>query len=182
DGNPPATDQFALPAWRDFFADDKLRALIAEALTNNRELRVAALNIQAARAQYHVQRAQSLPRLDATANGDIEGRESPSGSGDEVVTRQYSAGVGLSAFEIDLFGRIRSLNRAALQDYLATAEARNALQMSLIAQVASAYVNYAGDLELLAVARDTFDSQTHSLELTQSLFDAGTVSGLDLAQ
>ncbi|MES1158694.1 MAG: efflux transporter outer membrane subunit [Terricaulis silvestris] len=176
-----ATTAPSLPAWRDFYASDKLREVITETLANNRDLRVAALNIQAARAQYHVQRAQSLPGLDATGSGIVSGTQPPHG-GNETITREYTGGVSLSPFEIDLFGRARSLNRGALQRYLATAEARDALQLSLVSQVASAYVAYAADLELVGIAKDTYDSQRHSLDLTQALYNEGAVSALTLAQ
>lgn len=167
-----------LPEWHAFFADVKLRALIELAIEENRDLRVAALNIERARAQYRVQRAQSLPAIDAVGSGTLQG-VTPQG-GAELVERQYSAGVGLAAFELDLFGRVRGLNRAALQRYFATADARDAVQISLISEVASAYLSYAGDLELLRLAQDTLNSQRESLTLTQRRFEAGASSQLDV--
>jgi outer membrane protein, multidrug efflux system len=168
-----------LPEWRAFFADAKLKALIELALAQNRDLRVAALNIERARAQYHIQRAQSLPAIDASASGALNGVIT---NGDEVVERQYSAGVGVTAFELDLFGRVRGLNRAALQRYFATEDARDSVQISLISEVASAYLTYAGDLELLRLAQDTLASQQASLDLTQHRLDAGASSQLDVYQ
>ena len=170
--------QAALPEWRAFFADEKLTQLIELALEENRDLRVAALNIERARAQYGVQRSQSLPGVNAVGAGDING-VGPNG-GDDAVTRQYTAGVGITNFELDLFGRVRSLNRAALQRYFATADARDSVQISLIAEVANAYLTYAGDLELLRLAQDTYQSQEQSLSLTQQRFEAGAASRLDL--
>lgn len=170
--------QAALPEWRAFFVDEKLTQLIELALQENRDLRVAALNIERARAQYGVQRSQSLPGVSAVGSGDIGG-VGPNG-GDDVVTRQYSAGVGITNFELDLFGRVRSLNRAALQNYFATADARDSVQISLIAEVANAYLNYAGDLELLRLAQETYQSQEQSLSLTQQRFEAGAASRLDV--
>lgn len=167
-----------LPAWRDFFADEKLRALITLALEHNRDLRIAALNIERARAQYRIQRAQRLPSIDAAASGDLQG-VTPQG-GDEVVERQYSAGVALAAFELDFFGRVRGLSRSALQQYLATRDARDSAQISLIAEVASAYLTYAGDLELLRLAQDTLTAQQESLTLTQQRFETGVSSQLDV--
>ncbi|HRE43757.1 MAG TPA: efflux transporter outer membrane subunit [Terricaulis sp.] len=169
----------AMPEWRAFFADEKLSALIEIAIENNRDLRVAALNIERARSQYRIQRAQSVPGVSAVGQGDISG-VTPGGQGGDIVDRQYSAGLGITNFELDLFGRVRGLNRAALQRYFATADARDSVQISLIAEVANAYLTYAGDLELLRLAQDTFQSQDESLSLTQQRFDAGAASALDL--
>jgi multidrug efflux system outer membrane protein len=174
----PAQGKATLPGWRDFFADEKLRTLIALALEENRDLRVAAINIERARAQYRIQRAQRLPSIDAVASGEITG-VSPA-EGEETIERTYSAGLGLAAFEIDFFGRVRGLSRSALQQYLATADARDTAQISLIAEVASAYLNYAGDLELLQLAQDTLRAQQESLTLTQRRFEEGVSSQLDL--
>lgn len=171
--------QAAMPAWRAFFADEKLSALIEIALENNRDLRVAALNIERARSQYRIQRAQSVPAIAAVGQGEIAG-VTPGGQGGDIVDRQYSAGLGVTNFELDLFGRVRGLNRAALQRYLATADARDSVQISLIAEVANAYLTYAGDLELLRLAQETFESQDASLRLTQQRFHAGAASALDL--
>jgi len=168
----------ALPQWDAFYADPKLNALIARALDENRDLRIAALNIDRARSQYRIQRAQSLPQIDAAASGDITGVET--GSGSEAISRSYTAGAALTAFEIDFFGRVRGLNRAALQRYLATEDARDSAQISLISEVASVYLVWAGDLELLRLAQDTLSSQQHSLDLTQRRFDAGASSQLDV--
>ncbi|MGE0827892.1 MAG: efflux transporter outer membrane subunit [Hyphomonadaceae bacterium] len=167
----------ALPEWRAFFTDQKLQTLIGMALEENRDLRVAALNIERARSQYRIQRAQSLPAIDAVATGQID---SLTIAGDEAIERQYSAGAGVTAFELDLFGRVRGLNRAALQTYLATADARDSVQISLIAEAATAYLTYAGDLELLRLAQDTLTAQQQSLDLTRQRFEAGASSQLDL--
>lgn len=178
-GAAQTADQAALPEWRAFFADDKLVQLIDLALEENRDLRVAALNIERARAQYGVQRSQSLPGVSAMGSGDITG-VTPGGQGGSTVERQYSAGVGVTNFELDLFGRVRGLNRAALQRYFATADARDSVQISLIAEVANAYLNFAGDLELLRLAQDTYESQAESFTLTQRRFEAGAASQLDV--
>lgn len=167
-----------LPEWQTFFADEKLRAVIALALEQNRDLRVSALNIERARAQYRIQRSASLPSISATGSGELTG-VTPQG-GAELVERTYSAGVGVAAFELDFFGRVRGLNRAALQRYFATADARDSAQISLISEVASAYLTYAGDLELLRLAQSTYDSQRQSLDLTQRRFEAGASSQLDV--
>lgn len=167
----------ALPDWRTFYADPKLQQLITIALEENRDLRIAALNIERSRSLYRVQRSASLPSIDANATGAIEGTRT---NGADAVDRQYTAGVGVTAFELDLFGRVRGLNRASLQRYLATEDARDSVQISLISEVASAYVAYAGDLELLQLARDTLESQQQSLNLIQQRFEAGASSQLDV--
>jgi multidrug efflux system outer membrane protein len=177
DNSVRAPDAVELPAWQAFYADAKLNALIGRALEENRDLRIAAANIERARSLYRVQRSQSLPAIDGVASGAITGVDAPGG---EIIERQYSAGVGITAFELDFFGRVRGLNRAALQQYLATADARDAAQISLISEVASAYFIYAGDLELLRIAQDTLTSQQRSVDLTQQRFEAGASSQLDL--
>lgn len=169
----------ALPAWREFYADANLRQLIEMALENNRDLRVAALNIERARQTYGVQRAQSVPSVTAGAAGQI-GETPVTAGGTGETARLYSAEVAVTAFELDLFGRVRSLNRAALQRYLGTEAARDAVQISLIAEVATTYINYAGDLELLRLAQETYRSQSQSMELTRQRFEAGASSQLDL--
>ena len=184
---PPAPDL----AWRDFFTDPKLQAVIAQALANNRDLRVAALNIAEARAQYQAQRAGLLPHVNAGAQGFYESEPSAllgatSGAtakaNENVYIRYYSANLGVSNYEVDLWGRVRSLSRQALEQYLATDEARRAVQISLIAEIATDYVTYAADLERLNVARATARSDAESLRLTQTRFDGGVASELDVRQ
>lgn len=169
--------------WRSFFADAKLRSLIDLALANNRDLRVAVLNIEQARAQYRVQDAQSVPAIDAS--GSASSSRTPaalSPTGQASIARQYSATVGISAYELDLFGRVRSLNSQALEQFLATAEARRATQISLIAEVANAYLTWGADLERLALARQTLQSQNDSYALTKRRFELGSASALTLRQ
>ena len=171
----------SLPAWDAFFADDKLRSVVALALENNRDLRTAALNVERAKQLYRVQRADSLPEVVASSQGNISHLPaSVSASGSDIDTRYYTATIGITAFEIDLFGRLRSLNRNALESYFATEAARNAAQISLIAETASAYLTYSGDLALLKLAQQTLDSQEQSFELTQRRFEAGASSELDV--
>lgn len=169
--------------WHSFYSDPKLRELIDLALANNRDLRVAILSIEQARAQYRVQRAQSVPAVDAT--GSMSKSRTPGGvsvTGSPMTTEQYSATTGVSAFELDLFGRVRSLNGEALEQFLATAEARRATQISLVAEVASAYLTWAADQEQLALARQTLQSQSESYALTQRRFELGSTSELTLRQ
>nr|WP_315226744.1 AdeC/AdeK/OprM family multidrug efflux complex outer membrane factor [uncultured Albidiferax sp.] len=169
--------------WRDFFADTKLRSLIDLALANNRDLRVAVLNIAQARAQYRVQDAATWPTLNATGSGSASRTPaSLSGTGQAVVGHQYSASIGTSAYELDLFGRVRSLNAQALESYLATAEARRSTHISLVAEVSSAYLTWSADLDRLALARQTLQSQSSTYGLTQRRFELGTDSALTLRQ
>ncbi|CAH1746347.1 Outer membrane protein OprM [Thauera humireducens] len=178
-----ATQQAETIAWRDYFADARLREVIALALQNNRDLRVAALNIERARAQYGIQRADLFPTI--TAGGGQSAQRVPgdlNSSGESVVSRQYSANLGFASYELDFFGRVRSLEEQALQVYLGTEEARRSAQISLVAEVANAWLRLAANRERLALARSTFDTRQKSFELTQRSFDAGAVSALDLRQ
>ncbi len=170
-------------AWRDYFADARLREVIALALENNRDLRIAALNIERARAQYGIRRADLFPSVSAGGGQSaqrVPGDLNP--SGDAVVNRQYSANLGFASYELDFFGRVRSLEEQALQTYLGTEEARRSAQISLVAEVANTWLRVAAARERLALARSTFDTRKESLELTQRSFDAGAVSALDLRQ
>lgn len=169
--------------WRDYFADPRLREVIAQALANNRDLRVATLNIEKARAQYRIQRADLFPSIGATGSqsaqrlpGDL------TSSGEAATSRQYNANIGFTAWELDFFGRIRSLNDQAMQQYLATEEAQRSVQISLIAEVAQAWLTYAADRERLALANRTYATRVTSHELIQRSFAAGAVSELDVRQ
>ena len=169
--------------WRDFFVDPRLQQLIAAALANNRDLRVAVLNIEVARAQYRIQRAAEMPTIDATGSFTREELPPSLTYGTTSFTGNiFQAGVGITTFEIDLFGRVRSLTHAALEQYLAQEEARRSAQLSLIAEVANAYLTLASDRDLQRLAQQTLQSQEASFELTQKSHHAGTTSGLDLAQ
>jgi multidrug efflux system outer membrane protein len=163
-------------AWQQFFADARLKQLIGLALANNRDLRIAILNIEQARAQYRVRRADSLP----TVGLGVSGSRTP-GENDSINS-VYSAGLVVSAFELDLFGRVRSLSDAALAQFLATEEARKATHISLIASVANTYLATLADDELLALTQRTLDARGESLKLIQLKYDNGVVSKLDLQQ
>lgn len=169
--------------WRDFFADARLQQLIAQALANNRDLRVAVLNIQLARAQYRVQRSNLLPAINATGSYTKEKLPAvETGLPQSITESFYQAGVGVSSFEVDLFGRVRSLTHAALQQYLSQEQARRSAQLSLIAEIANAYLTLASDRELQRLAQETLKSQENSFGLTEKRHAIGAVSGLDLAQ
>ncbi len=162
--------------WRDFFADPRLDELVAQALDNNRDLRVAVLNVQRARSQYGIQRADRMPSL----GGEVAMTRS---GGDNLdVNESYSASAGIAGFELDLFGRVHNLSQAALQQYFATDEARRSAQLALIAEVANTWLTLAADRELLSIARDTLASQEASFKLTEQRHDLGAVSGLDVSQ
>jgi multidrug efflux system outer membrane protein len=170
-------------AWQAYFSDARLREVIALALANNRDLRVAALDIERARAQYRIRRADLLPAVGATGSAvaqRLPGEFTP--SGESEVSRTYSATVGFTAWEADFFGRIRSLKAEALETYLATEEARRSVQISLVAETAYAWLALAADRERLAVALRTFETRQKSFELTRASFDAGAVTALDLRQ
>lgn len=170
-------------AWRDYFVDPQLREVIALALANNRDLRVAALNIERARAQYRIQRADLFPAV--SADGSEVAQRLPrtlSTTGEAHVVRQYSATIGFSAYELDFFGRIRSLNAEALERYLGTEDARRSAQISLVAEVANTWLLLGFDRERLALARNTYETRQKSHDLTRRSFEAGAVSALDLNQ
>ncbi|TCS14006.1 efflux transporter outer membrane subunit [Caulobacter sp. BK020] len=171
-------------AWRDVFIDPRLQGVIDLALSNNRDLRVAVLNIEKARAQYRIQRANLLPGVDATA-GETQTRTTADQAalqGGDRTTRAYTAGVGVTAWELDLFGRVRSLKDAALQSYLATRETSRSVQISLIAQTANSWLTLAADQDLLALAQETLRTREESLKLTRGRFDAGAANQLDMRQ
>jgi outer membrane protein, multidrug efflux system len=169
--------------WQEFFIDGQLQKLIALALENNRDLRIAALNIEKSQALYRIQRADLFPAVNA-AGSAVEARTPGvlSATGHAITTHQYSVNLWVSAYELDLFGRVRSLKDQALQQFFATEEARRSIQISLVAEVASNYLTLAADKELLKIAQDTFASQQTSYNLIKRRFEAGTSSELDLRQ
>lgn len=180
-GNPAWGDV----AWKAFFTDAALQDLIEKALDNNRDLRVATLNIELARAAYRVTEANLLPQIDAglSATGQRIPRDlSQSMPREARTTHQYDVNLSVTAFELDLFGRLRSLNQQALENYLATAEARNTTQITLIAEVANAYLTYLGDRKLLLLTEKTLATRQKSLELIERRLALGMSSELDRAQ
>jgi len=169
--------------WREFFIDPQLRKLISLALENNRDLRVAVLNIERSRALYQIQRADLLPKIDAAAGASFQRiPETLSGTGRSMTVDQYSVGLGISSYELDLFGRVRSLKDQALAQYLATEQAQRSVQISLVSQVASTYLALAADRERLQLATDTLTNQQESFKLTKSRFEAGVTSLLTVNQ
>jgi outer membrane protein, multidrug efflux system len=202
EGGIPGGTVAADIGWREFFPDPQLQQLIALTLANNRDLRVAILNVQSAQAQYRIQRAQLFPAIDASAAeqaqrtpiGVLEA-EVPSGVGgggagggtagalpSGITVHTYDVSVGFTSFELDVFGRIRSLSHAALQQYFGSGETRRSVQLTLVAEVATAYLTVLTDQTLLDITRDTLKSQEASYALTQKLFDGGTTTELALRQ
>ena len=165
------------------FQDPRLRAVIALALSNNRDLRVAVANIERARAQYRVQRSDLLPTISASAAYTRSRTPaSTSAAGVTADIEQYSAGVGFASYELDLFGRIRSLSAAALESYFATEEDRRTAQISLIAETANNYLILAADRDLLRIAQEALKTREDTLALSRRRFNAGATSQLDLRQ
>jgi multidrug efflux system outer membrane protein len=163
-------------AWREFIGDARLRELIALALKNNRDLRVATLNIEQVRAQYQIRRADQFPTIGLAATGNRQ----PDGNGG--ITSVYSVGLALSSWEIDFFGRLGALKEAALAQYLASEEARRAAQTSLVAAVASTWLSLQANDELLVLTERTVATREDSLRLSKLRFDNGATSALDLRQ
>jgi outer membrane protein, multidrug efflux system len=186
--------------WKEFFPDPSLQRLIALALANNRDLRVAVLNVQAAQAQYRIQRADLFPTIAASAVEQVEhypagvlgasGGAASGGGGTAAATpvrggstfRFYDVGVGFTSYELDLFGKIRSLTHAAQEAYFQNQENRRSSQLTLVAEVASAYLAILADETILKVTRETLDSQTASYNLIKRSLDAGTTTELALRQ
>lgn len=164
-----------------FFADVKLRKVIEIALDNNRDLRLAALNMARSRAMYGVQRAELLPTVNAVAGGGKQRLSSDLiNPGDPRTNEQYSLDLGVAAWEIDFFGRIRNLSDQALEEYLATDEARRGAQILLVAEVARVYLTLAADRENLKLGQSTLESQKAAYGLVQKRYDVGVATELDL--
>ena len=162
--------------WQEYFPDPSLREVIAQALADNRDLRVAVLNIEAARAVLGQRRADLWPTLNA-------GASAARGTGSKGnVEGTYTAGLTVSAWELDLFGRIRASSDAAAAQLAASEEGRRAAQVALVASVAQAWLALCADDELLEIARNTVKSREQSLQLTQLRYQHGTASELDLRQ
>ncbi len=169
--------------WQELFADARIRDVIKLALVNNRDLRIAVLNIEKARARYQIQSAAMLPEVNAS--GQMQAARTPADlapSGVANVSHPYQLNVGISTYELDLFGRVRSLKDEALQQYLATAEARRATHIALVAEVALGYMVLAGDERLLELSRETLRSRQKAYDLQLAQVQAGTVSPLTLKQ
>ena len=178
-GAPVAADL----KWRDFFTDERLQKIIETALNNNRDLRVAALTVERARALYRIQRAELLPTVNAVGSGGKERVPADvSGTGSAITLEQYSVNLGISSWEIDFFGRIRSLEKRALEEYFATEEARRSAQILLVSEVANAYLTLAADRETLKLAQSTLETQQAAYDLIRRRYEKGLATALDLRQ
>jgi len=167
--------------WREFFTDERLQQVIGIALKNNRDLRLAALNVEKARAFYGIQRAELLPSVDAAGSGRRERVPADLSSGGSAITNQrYDVNLGISALEIDFFGRIRSLKDRALEEYLATEEARRGARILLVSETANAWLALAAEREHLKLARSTLDAQETSFSMIRKRQELGLASALDL--
>ena len=170
-------------SWQEYFRDEHLREIIATALKNNRDLRIAALNVEVASAIYGVQRASLLPTVDASATrskGRVPADANASQPGTTVITDFYSVNLGILSWEVDLFGRLRSLKDKALEEYLATDYVRRGAQISLVSEVATAYLMLAADKENLRLTRSTLAAQQSTYDLIRRRFDVGLATELDL--
>ena len=189
-GGPASGLQAAKPGeaaadtpWRDFFVDERLRQVIDMALANNRDLRVAALNVQRTQALYRIQRAELLPSVNAGATFSKERVPGIISQNNQPATVElYNVNLGISSWELDLFGRIRSLKDAALEQYLATEQARASAQISLVSEVANTYLTLAADRENLKLAQSTLETQRATYEMIRRRAEVGTSSDLDLRE
>jgi multidrug efflux system outer membrane protein len=175
-----ASSAAATPAseieWQRYFGDERLKRLIAISLQSNRDLRVALLSIEQARALYQVRRADELPTVNAAATA----LRQPTGSGS--ISSLYTVGAAVTAYELDFFGRVRSLSESALAQFLATEEARKTVQISLVAAVANTYLALLADADLIEVTQQTLATREESLRLTKLKFDNGAASEVDYRQ
>ncbi len=173
------SSEASLPAvrYQGIFRDPRLQALIGQALANNRDLRVAAANIAAARGQFRIQRAELLPEVDANAGATFRGGQGSTGS-----KSSFDANIGINAFEVDLFGRIRSESDRALNSYFATEAAARATRLTMIGDIADGWLTYGSDKSLLKIAQDTAASAQKSVELTQKRLNGGIAPRTDLRQ
>ena len=162
--------------WQGFFSDPRLRQLIDAALRNNRDLRIAVLNIEQSRAQFQIRQADQYPTIGAA----VAGSRQPAAN--KSITSVYTAGLAMTSYEFDFFGRVASLKEAALSQYLATEEGRKTTQISLVAAVANTYLSLLADEELIGITRQTLATREDSFRLSKLRFDHGVSSELDVRQ
>jgi multidrug efflux system outer membrane protein len=168
---------------QEFFADEKLQKIMELALKNNRDLRLATLNVERARALYGIQRAELFPAINVVGAGSKQRKSTDlTTPGNPQIVEQYGVNLGVAAWEIDFFGRLRNLKDQALEAYLATDEARRSAQIALVGEVARAYLTLAADAENRKLSQTILETQQASYELIQKSFDAGIVTELDLRQ
>ena len=171
--------------WQNFFTDPMMHKLIVQALENNRDLRVAALNVEVARSQVTVARSALMPSVDLNAGetaAHLPGNLYNTGPGGGITYHQFDANFGVTAWELDFFGRLRSLSHSALERYLATDATQRATRISLISQVAASYLSLCSDNELLKLAQSTAQSQQDSYDLIKRSYEGGVSTEQDLVQ
>ncbi|MBB1371208.1 efflux transporter outer membrane subunit (plasmid) [Pseudoalteromonas sp. HL-AS2] len=169
--------------WQQFFNDEKLQALIAQSLEHNKDLQIAALNVQRVRGLYQIEDSALFPSLDINGSGSRQRLPGDlSSTGEPRINSQYSATVGITSYELDIWGKVRNQSAQALQTLYSTQLSQYSMQVSLIAELANAWLNYATDQQLLALAEETLTSQQSSLSLTQQSFDLGAASAITLEQ
>ena len=176
-----ALRQQALPAWQAFFTDAQLRQVIELGLSSNRDLRVAALNVEKARAQYNISRSELFPTVAVGASNAAK-HTPASVAGRSATGHTYTAQLAMASYEIDFFGRIRNLNEQALQAYLATDDARRTLKNSLIAEIAMVWLTYGADQTQLELQKETLKSQEESFRLIAESYRLGAASRFDYEQ
>ena len=170
-------------AWQSYFESASLRELISRALDHNRDFRIAILTIEQAKAAYRITRADTLPVVSGETSFTRQGvPEDISSTGSSYVNSALGANVGVTAYELDFFGRVKSLNQKALETYLATEEAAVNVRIALIASTADAYLSYLANKKLLALAQDTLKAQKETYNVIKGSYDVGSASRLDLAQ
>jgi multidrug efflux system outer membrane protein len=181
-GAKPDARAAAEVAWRDYFADPQVQAMIAQALENNRDLRVAALRVLEARAAFQIRRADQFPTLDANAGEARLGiPKSLSSTGSANTVPIYAVGASIVGWELDFWGRVRNLKDSALEEFLATDSARRAVTVSLVTQVADGYFTLRELDERIRIARDTIRTREEALRIFNRRFEVGTVTRLDVA-
>lgn len=186
----PATDDLTAPSaadlgWSELFKDPQLQALVAVALENNRDLRIAIDRVEEARAMFGIARSERFPSVGIGANAQVTRTPEDlrmGGAAADSVSRVYMAGAALAAFELDFFGRIKNLSEAAYQRFLATEQARRTVHINLVAQVAEAYFRYRSAVELVGLMQKTLNSRENTYRLVQARYDSGVASALDLHQ
>ena len=179
--DPPGVLAIPKLSRNEFFANEQLQQIIAMALKNNLDLRLAALNVERARAMYGIQRAELLPVVDAAASGSKQRIPADlSTTGKSMTSEKYGVALGISSWEIDFFGRIRSLKNRALQEYLATDQARRSVQIALVSEVAGIYLTLAADQKNLKLAKLTLETRQAAYNLIQKRYKVGLATELDM--
>lgn len=169
--------------WQEFFSNAKLQQLIEHSLAHNKDLQIAALNVQRVRALYQIEDSALYPSLDLNASGTRQRLPADlTGTGNAQINQQYSATVGITSYELDFWGKVRNQSEQALQQLYSTEQAQLSSQISLVAELANAWLTYAADQQLLELATHTLHSQQKTLELTEQSYNLGAASALTLQQ